>query len=174
MSRVALANYIRFKFKDGSFIGAANYQNFFVSEVRAFNGVNYQFAPFRISGNISNKGGDNAQASLTTIPNALTVGLATESVLNAWMVQVSTLFVTVTSNASLYGDQLFGPEPGSFTEGGIIATEIWMCGNMSQDYEKITIGLLSPLDAARQQIPKRVLSETLIGSAPPTGFITGS
>lgn len=172
--QVAIAHYIRFKYKDGTYVPARAYQNFFVSELRSFQGVSYQFAPFRISGVISNKGGDTAQASITTIPNSLTVGLATESVLSYWMVEIQTLVINATTLAPETGSQLIGLDTGNFTESGVIASELWMCGNLTQDYEKITISLMSPLDATRKQVPNRVLSETLVGKVPPTGTIYAS
>lgn len=172
--RVALANYIRFKYKDGTYIASRSYQNFFVGESRTLSGVIYPFAPFRISGNISNKGGDASQASLTTVPNALTVGICTEAVLNYWLLEISTYLITATSLAQPTGNQLIGTEAGSFTEGGLIATELWSCTTLSQDYEKITITLSSPLDAVRRQIPRRVLSQNLVGSVPTTGNITAA
>lgn len=172
--RIALANYIRFKYKTGEYVPARAYQNFFVGESRTVSTVIYQFAPFRITGNISNKGGDTAQASITTIPNALTVGLATEAVINYWLVEVKTLVINTETLAPENGNQLIGTNAGSFTEGGLISTEIWSCSTMGQDYEKITITLSSPLDAARKQIPRRVLSQVLVGSVPPTGTIAAS
>lgn len=172
--QVAIAHYIRFKYKDGSYVPARAYQNFFVGETRSFQDIIYAFAPFRITGNISNKGGDSSQASIVTIPNAITVGVATEAVLNYFMVEVKTIIVNATTLAQPGSNQLIGTETGSFTESGVVAQEIWSCGNMSQDYEKISISLLSPLDATRKQIPKRVLSQNLVGSVPPTGNIVAS
>lgn len=169
--QVALAHYIRFKYKDGNYVPARAYQNFFISEARTFQSTSYQFAPFRISGTISNRGGDTAQASITTIPNSLTVGLSTESVLSYWLVEIKTVAIIATTLAPETGNQLIGLETGSFSEAGVIATELWMCGNLSQDYERITISLMSPLDATRKQVPSRVLSERLVGRVPPTGTI---
>lgn len=169
--QVAIAHYIRFKYKDGTYVPARAYQNFFVNEARTYQDVFYRFAPFRVSGVISNKGGDTAQASITTVPNSITVGVATESVLSYWFVEVKTVVINATTLAPSSGEQLIGLEPGSFTEAGVIATELWMCGNMGQDYEKITIALMSPLDATRKQVPNRVLNESLVGKVPPTGTI---
>lgn len=172
--KIALANYIRFKYKDNTYVPARSYQNFFVGESRTVQGIAYPFAPFRITGNISNKGGDTAQASLTTIPNALTVGIASEAVLNYWLLEVSTYIITPSSLAPEAGNQLIGIETGSFSEGGLVTTELWSCSTMGQDYEKITISLASPLDATRRQIPRRVLNQVLVGSVPPTGTIAAS
>lgn len=172
--QISLAHYIRFKYKDGTYVPSRSYQNFFVGESRTLSGVTYQFAPFKITGNISNKGGDTAQASITTIPNALTVGVTTEAVINYWLAEISTIMITSASSAPESGNQIIGTESGSFTEAGIISTEIWSCSTMGQDYEKITVTLSSPLDAARKQVPHRVLSQGLVGSVPTTGSITAS
>lgn len=169
--QVAIAHYIRFKYKDGTYVPARGYQNFFVAESRTYQNTLYQFAPFRISGTISNKGGDTAQASITTIPNSITIGVATESVISYWLVEIKTVAISATTLAPANGNQLIGLDTGAFDEAGVIATELWMCGNLSQDYEKITISLMSPLDATRKQVPSRVLSERLVGRVPPTGTI---
>lgn len=174
MTQVAIAHYIQFRYKDNTLVPSRNFQNFFVNETRTLADSLYQFAPFRITGTISSKGGDSAQASIITVPNAITVGIATEAVLNYFIVNVKTVMVNATSLAVEGENQLLGTQVGSFTEAGIISSEVWSCSNMTQDYEKITITLSSPLDATRKQVPRRVLSQALVGSVPPTGNIMSS
>lgn len=169
--QVAIAHYIQFKYKDNTPVPSRSFQNFFVNESRTLNEIIFQFAPFKVTGNISSKGGDTATASLITVPNPITVGVATEAVLNYFLISIRTVLINATTLAPSNGNQLIGTEAGSFTEAGIIANELWSCSNLTQDYEKITISLSSPIDAARKQIPRRVLSQTLVGSVPPTGNV---
>jgi hypothetical protein len=154
---VAVGSYIRFKNKCGGYVQLRNFQNFFVSETRTFGGTTYVFAPFYISGNVSTRGGDSMQANFTTIPNALTSSLTAEAVLNGWLIEVKTVLLNFVS--------------GSFTEGQVLTEQIWSCSSKSDDFEKISVGLSTPLDATRAQVPKRVLSEFLVGALPPTGSI---
>lgn len=169
--QVAIAHYIRFKYKDNTAVPSRSFQNFFVNESRTLNSVSYMFAPFKVTGNISSKGGDTATASIITVPNAITVGVATEAVLNYYLISIRTVLINADTLAPANGNQLIGTETGSFSEAGVISNELWSCSNLTQDYEKITISLSSPIDAARKQVPRRVLSQTLVGSVPPTGNI---
>ena len=158
---VAIANYIQFEDKSGNVISGQRYQNFFVGETRRWNNQLYLYAPFIISGTISNRGGDAPRASLVTVPNSITVSLVSTMVINYRLARVSTI-------------SLIQQPSGSFTEGQLISTEIWSCVNGTQDYEKISITLSSPLDATRSQIPKRVLSSYLVGSIPASGTVFAS
>lgn len=153
----AVASYIRFKDKCGAYVLQRNYQNFYVSETRLFNSINYVFAPFYISGNVSTRGGDAMQASFTTIPNPLTEALTSEATLNGWLIEVKTVLLNFSA--------------GAFVESATLTEQIWSCNSKKTDSEKSTIGLSTPLDATRAQVPKRVLSEFLVGSLPPTGTI---
>jgi hypothetical protein len=155
---IAIANYIQFENKAGVPLANQRYQNFFVGETRRWNNEDYRYAPFIISGTISNRGGDAPRASLVTVPNSITVSLVSSMVMNYRLVRVSTVSLVQRAN-------------GSFTEGQMIASEIWSCVNGTQDYEKISITLSSPLDATRSQIPKRVLSSYLVGSIPASGTV---
>lgn len=157
---VAVASYIRFKTKCGEYVALRNFQNFFVAETRNYNSVAYVFAPFYLSGNVSTRGGDAMQANLTTVPNALTTSIVNEAVLNSWLIEVRTLLLEYTG-------------PG-FTEGSLISQQIWSCISSTQDFEKLSIALSTPMDAAQADVPKRVLNTTLVGAIPPTGSIIAS
>lgn len=158
---VAVCHYVRFKQRGGSYVSSRSYQNFFVAESRNFGGVIYQFAPFAISGNTSNRGGDAMQASLVSVPNDITVSLFAEAVSSRWLLEVKTVLLSRTAGTV-------------FSEASTITNEIWACTGGNEDHEKVTITLASPLDAARAQIPKRVLSSYLVGALPSTGSIYSS
>jgi hypothetical protein len=155
---IAVASYITFTLRDGTAINGQSYQNFFPGETRTYGGTAYKFAPFVLSGNRSSRGGETGQSSLITTPNPLTVNLIAEAATNHWLVDVQTVILDT-------------PEDASISESYTISTEIWSCVSGSHDYEKVTLILSSPLDATREQVPKRVLSQYLVGSLPPTGTI---
>jgi hypothetical protein len=158
---VAIAHYVRFKQRESGYVSSRSYQNFFVAESRNFGGVIYPFAPFTIAGNTSTRGGDAMQASLVSVPNDITVSLFAEAVSSRWLLEVKTVLLSRTSGTF-------------FTESSTITEEIWACTGGNEDHEKATITLASPLDAARAQIPKRVLSSYLVGALPSTGAIYSS
>lgn len=156
---VAISSYIRFKAKNGGYIANRNFQNFFVGETRQYSGNYYPFAPFVISGNISTRSGDSLQANLVTIPNELTVAFISEAISNFWLMEHTVVLLAHNQTNN------------TFSENQLLSTELWSCAGGHQDDEKITISLNSPLDAARAQIPRRVISAALVGSVPPTGNI---
>lgn len=157
---VAVATYIRLKNKCGNYVALRNFQNFFVAETRSFEGTQYVFAPFYVSGNISTRGGDSMQANLTTVPNALTTSMVVEAVLNSWLIEVKTLLLSFDGS--------------NFSEDTVLSQQIWSCVSSTQDFEKLSIALSTPMDAARSDVPKRVLNSHLVGSLPPTGSIFSS
>lgn len=155
---IILAHYIRFKTKGGLYFLNQAYQNYFVGENRDYNGVSYAFAPYMVVGTSSSRGGDVPQANIVTVPNNITLGITGEAILNGWLVEVRTVLLGRTSGTA-------------FTEQSTIANELWACSSGSKKDDSATIILSSPLDAARQQFPKRVLSSYLVGSTPATGNV---
>jgi phage-related protein len=158
---IAIANYIQFEDKAGTPLANGRFQNFFIGETRTWEGNSYAYAPFIVSGTISNRGGDAPRAAIVSVPNNITVGIITDMVLNYRLVRVRSISLTQA-------------ESGAFSEGQLLSTEVWSCVNGTQDYEKVSITLSSPLDATRSQIPKRVLSSYLVGSIPASGTVFAS
>lgn len=158
---IAVANYIRFESKTGTPLENRRYQNFFVGETRTWEGEEYRYAPFIVSGTISNRGGDTPRASIVSIPNDITMSFISTMVLDYRLVRVNSVSLTQS-------------ESGAFTEGQLLSTEVWSCVNGTQDYEKVSLTLSSPLDATRSQIPRRVLSSYLVGSIPSSGTVFAS
>ena len=156
---LAIAHYVRFLGKGGSYKGA-NYQNFFIGEARTYGGIKYFFAPFMVAGTASTRGGDVGQSALIMPPSDLSVGMAADAITNRWLVEVSTVRITATEGQTI-------------TEDTTYSTEIWSCtAGSSRPHESIRIELSSPLDAARATIPGRVLSRYMVGAVPPTGQIS--
>lgn len=158
---IAIGHYITFQDKDSNVITGRAFQNFFVGETRSWEGTSYGFAPFGVSGNASSRNGDGANATLVTVPNALTVGIAVEAAILRWLVKIRTVNITCT-------------EGTPFQEAATLAIEVWNINSYTQDDEKITLALSSPMDATRLQVPKRVLNQYLVGSVPATGAISSA
>jgi hypothetical protein len=155
---VAFAHYTRFKTLEGEYVSGRDYQNFFVGETRSHNGNSYSFAPFTIVGLSSSRNGDVAQASLVSVPNAITSPLFHEVIISFWLIEITTVAINMN-------------EDQTFTEGIDIALELWSCTAGTVDTNRITITLSSPLNAAQREIPGRVLTRSMVGSIPPTGQI---
>jgi hypothetical protein len=61
--------------------------------------------------------------------------------------------------------------PVTFANDSLIRTELWRVARYELDTNRIVIRLNSPLDAIRDQVPKRYLSSKLVGSLPSTGSL---
>lgn len=158
---IAIGQYIKIRDKEGTPIPDRTFQNFFVGETRLWEDTLYSFAPFVISGNTSSRNGDGVSATLVTVPNDLTVGITVEATIYQWMIEVKTVHITCS-------------EGMPFQESSTLAIETWNIASMSQDNDKVTLTLASPLDATKLQVPKRVLSQFLVGGVPATGSIYSS
>lgn len=157
MADIAIAHYVRFRLREGGYVPARSYQNFFVGETRTYSGADYQFAPFLLHGGSSNRTADQGQASLLMEPNEISVNLMTEAVGSNWLVEANTVYITADEGVA-------------FTEEGLIASELWSCSGYRQE-RGLSLILSAPLDAARAQAPTRALSSRLVGSLPATGQI---
>jgi hypothetical protein len=133
------------------------FQNFFIGETRDFNGDLYRFAPFVIDNKRVSAGGDRGRASLVTINNEVTMVVMSNIIRRRQALRVATVVI--------------GYDSGSFYENYGASEETWVCNGGSIEEDKITINLMSPLDAVTSNFPRRVLSQNLVGSVPPTGSI---
>lgn len=122
-----------------------SFQNFYVGQP--------DFAPFGITGRGSRKGGDRGETSLVLGYEPISLNFATEAVENRHLITIETVLL----------------EGASLTTGPTLTSEIWTAASMEVDVQKIVVRLTSPLDAVRQQFPRRQLSSSLVGSLPVTG-----
>ena len=144
MTNFAIVNYLT-----STGTGAAwNFQNFFVGQP--------DFAPFGLTGQGSRKGGDKGVVQLVLGNDPISLNFATEAVENRNLITIRTVLLEGTN----------------LTTGPTLTTEIWTAASMDVDVEKIVIRLTSPLDAVRQQFPRRQLSTKLVGSLPRSGNLT--
>lgn len=154
MSAFAFVNYVRFQTVDGTNTAYA-YQNFSVNQTRTYDGVAYQFVPFAVSTGAGSKGGDRSEAVLAAGANAISVNVFAEAVESRWYLRVRTVAL----------------DPVTFADDVLIRTELWRVARYELDGERIVMRLTSPLDAVRDQVPKRYLNAALVGSLPSTGSL---
>lgn len=165
---VVICQYIRLLTRQGVYQTNHNYQNLYIGHAKLYDGIYHKYAPYKITGNGSIRGGDGIRATLTTVPNKVTIPLTTDIVLSRLLIEVKQVFVAVATPA----DPLIGPQVSDFTDVRLINRQIWSCGGCSRDRDRISIVLASPLDALENHAPMRVYNSKIIGRAPATGFIT--
>ena len=162
MSGYAFCNYVKFLEPSGSSYTETNYyfQNFTINGTRSRGGNTYGFAPFALATGGGEKGGDRSANTLgigasTKEGNTIILNLFKQAVESRWLLRVE----TVSLNIETLADDL------------LISTETWRVASYQMDAQFIRLQLLSPLDAVRGQVPRRKLSEALVGALPTTGQI---
>lgn len=163
MSGYAFCNYIKFLEPSGSSYAETNYyfQNFTINGTRSRGGITYTFAPFALATGGGEKGGDRSANTLaigasTKEGNTIILNLFKQAVASRWLLKVETVSLNV----------------GTFDDDLLVSTETWRVASYQMDTQLIRLQLLSPLDAVRGQVPRRKLSEALVGALPTTGRIS--
>jgi len=163
MSGYAFCNYVKFLEPSGSSYAETNYyfQNFTINGTRSRGGDVYIFAPFALATGGGEKGGDRSANTLgigvsTEAGNTIILNLFKQAVKDRWLLKVE----TVSLNISSFADDL------------LVSTETWRIASYQMDTQLIRLQLISPLDAVRSQVPRRKLSEDLVGALPTTGQIS--
>lgn len=163
MSGYAFCNYVKFLKPSGSTYQETNYyfQNFTVNGSRTRGGNTYIFAPFVLATGGGEKGGDRSSNVLgigasTQAGSTIILNLFKQAVEDRWLLVVE----TVSLNINTFADDL------------LVSTETWRVASYEMDTKLIKLRLISPLDAVKGQVPRRKLSEKLVGALPTTGQIT--
>ena len=149
MSGIAVGTYV--SLNDGDF----NFQNFAYGVARPYRGRSYQYASFGYSGSVIDLQGGNLDASLVFAFNDLTLNMAVEAAEDRWMVDIRTVWL----------------DPGTFVEQDDFMDDTFMVTGFTHDTSRLSLSLSSPLDAISGDVPRRKLSNVLVGSLPSTGDV---
>ena len=152
---VAIGTYIKLLNPNGSSTGYL-FQNFFQGETRVFEEDNYLFGAFGFSGATLDLQAANISASLVFALNELALTIFNQAVNDQWLVDVRTVWL----------------DPDTLTETSLYTQETYAVIGMEHDSQRLSVRLGSPLDAVRQNTPRRSLTQALVGSLPTTGEIS--
>ena len=128
------------------------FQNFFIGEVASYQGTSFLFAPFGFSGVTVNRNGDNTEASLVFPNNSLTRAWAVEALENKWLAHVRVMLLNPDDKTDLTLMHEYYSQ---------VATGKW--GEATLELTLNTI-----LDAVGSDVPRRRLTQKLIGAIPVT------
>ena len=131
------------------------FQNFYVNEVREWEVQKYQFAGFGYGGSSSDLQGGNIDASLVFRLNELSLNMAVEAADKRWIVVVKTVWL----------------DPDTLTEKANYMRYTFMITGFDHDNLTLTLRLSSPMAAVTAEVPRRRLTEQLVGAMPSTGEI---
>ena len=132
-----------------------SFQNYKVTNTKVtYDGNDYVFAPFSFSGAVSNLQGDNLDAGLIFVSNAVTRAWAKDAINNGW---IGVVRVMLLKEDSTIDKQLY-----SYT--GKIASGGW-------DDTRIELSLNTVMDSVRGSIPGRRYTSQLVGEIPITAAV---
>lgn len=131
------------------------FQNFFQGENRTYNGDAYMFGAFGFSGGTLDLEGGNIDASLVFAVNDLSVAVFGQAANDMWLAQIRTVWL----------------DPDDLSEQSTHSEELYAVTGISHDSSRLSVRLSSPIDAVQQNVPRRVLTTSLVGELPSTGQI---
>jgi hypothetical protein len=130
------------------------FQNYKVGTDVTFEGADYQFAPFSFTGAISNLQGDNLDAGLVFVCNAVTRAWAETAVDSGWVGVVKVMLLKEDSSI----EKVLYQYTGKIASGG------W-------DDTQIELSLNTVMDSVRGTVPGRRMNHQLVGDIPITAAI---
>lgn len=148
MSQYAFAHVVRIKRKAEIL---HRFQNFFIGAEATYDSATYLFVPFGFSGVTVNRTGDGLEATLVFPNNTLSRGLADTAINDNYVVEVEVLLVDSEDAAGTH------TKVHSFV--GQVVSGQW-------DNVSLNLQLSSVLDAVGTDVPRRSLTQRLIGNLP--------
>jgi len=154
-----LANYLNIRSPDSGTV--YRFQNFYINEDAYFANIDtgeintFGFLPFGFSGVTVTKGSENEPASLIFPNNALTRAWIETAVRDYWICNVRTVLV----NASNKMDYR------------LLSRYFSQIVSASWDAQAVKLELASVLDAVGSDLPRKRLTQQLVGSLPVTASV---
>ena len=131
-----------------------SFQNYKVADSVQHDGRTYTFAPFSFSGAVSNLQGDNLDAGLVFVSNAVTRDWTYDAITGGWVGVVKVMLLNEDSSI----DRMLYSYTGKIASGG------W-------DDTTIELSLNTVMDAVRGTVPGRYVNHQLVGEIPITSTI---
>ena len=127
------------------------FQNFYINQEATHDGNKYRFVPFGFSGVTVNRTGDGLEATLVFPNNGLSRGFADQAIDQNWVMEVDVLILDADNPAGTH------QKLHSFT--GQAVGGQW-------DNVSLNLKLSSVLDAVGTDVPRRSLTQRLVGNLP--------
>ena len=148
MSQYAFGHVVRIKRKAETL---HRFQNFFIGTEATYDSATYLFVQFGFSGVTVNRTGDGLEASLVFPNNTLSRGLADTAISDNYVVEVEVLLVD--------SDDASGTHNSIHSFVGQVVSGQW-------DNVSLNLQLSSVLDAVGTDVPRRSLTQRLVGNLP--------
>ena len=131
------------------------FQNFFIGKQLTHGGDNYQFLPFGFSGVTVNRTGDGLEASLVLPNNDLSRPWGVKAVEGSYVMEVEVLIIEDSDPTS----GLTATHTTVHTYTGVVTGGQW-------DNVSLNLELSSILDAVGTDVPRRSLTQRIVGNLP--------
>ena len=131
------------------------YQNFFQGDSIGWDGNSYMFSGFGYSGSSVDLEGGNIESQLVFVVNALSLNMAKEAADKRQIVTIKTVWL----------------DPETLVPKSNYMQDVFMVTGFEHDSSRLALRLSSPLDAISADVPRRRLTERLVGALPSTGQI---
>ena len=131
------------------------FQNFFIGKQLTHGGANYQFVPFGFSGVTVNRTGDGLDASLVFPNNDLTRSWGIKSIEGNYFMEVEVLIIEDSD-----------PESGLTATHTTVHTYTGQVTGGQWDNTTLNLELSSVLDAVGTDVPRRSLTQRIVGNLP--------
>lgn len=136
------------------------FQNFFISKQLTHSGDKYQFAPFGFSGVTVNRTGDGLEATLVFPNNDLTRDWGVKAIENNYLMEVEVLIIEDSD-----------PDSGLTATHTTVHTYTGQVTGGQWDNTSLNLELSSVLDAVGTDVPRRSLTQKLVGNLPITNSV---
>ena len=131
------------------------FQNFFIGKQLTHSGDEYQFVPFGFSGVTVNKTGDGMEASLVFPNNDLSRSWGVNAIEGSYLMEVEVLII-----------EDFDPDSGLTATHTTIHTYTGQITGGQWDNVSLNLELSTVLDAVGTDVPRRSLTQKLVGNLP--------
>ncbi|BAQ93165.1 putative phage minor tail protein [uncultured Mediterranean phage uvMED] len=132
-----------------------NFQNFFIGKQITHKGSSYRFVPFGFSGVTVNRTGDGLEAALAFPNNSLARNWGVGAIEEAWIIEVDVLMIEDPD-----------PDTGLSTANKVVHTYTGQVTGGQWDNTSLNLELSSVLDAVGTDVPRRALTNRIVGNLP--------
>jgi hypothetical protein len=153
------------------------YQPYFIGETRTFNGLQYQFSPYSIAGDISTDGNESGDYELIAPGNMITTAKLAQASEDLNLIKISTVLLIGTLSSSKSGYP-------TWAELNFLSSTICVCDaygytdsipdqeDGDDNFPAVTLRLTNPLNFVIGTAPTRRLTAAQVGPLPSSGGIT--
>jgi len=131
------------------------YQNFFIGKEITHNNLKYQFVPFGFSGVTVNRTGDGLEATLAFPVSKVSLSWGINAVESTWIMEVDVLIIENPD-----------PDTGLSATNTVVHTYTGQVLGGQWDNTSLNLELGSVLDAVGTDVPRRALTNRIVGNLP--------